>query len=57
MNRKYLFYYILKYVGKGVQGSLKKLHVKNQQSKILKSHIQKEAIEEEIIEYSTKHFK
>ena len=57
MNRKHSFYYISKYAGKWVQGSLKRLHMKNQQNEIVKMHIQKEAIEEAIIEYNTKYFK
>ena len=31
--------------------------MKNQQNEIVKMHIQKEAIEEEIIKHNTKHFK
>ena len=50
------FHCITKHVGKGVNGSIKTLHEKDDDMRIIKIHSKRKDIEEEIIKHNTKHF-
>jgi len=56
-QRKYAFKYITKHIGKGSRKSLIRLHEMDQNQQIIRTHIEKEAIEQAIIDQNKKHFK
>jgi len=56
-KRTHAFRYLSKHAGKGIKGSLKRLHIINHNNEIQKTIIDKESIENEIMKYNTKHFK
>ena len=45
-----------KHVGKGVSGSLKMLHEKDDDTRTMKIHTKRKDIEEEMTKHNTKHF-
>ena len=55
-TRNHEFHYITKHLGKGVNVSLKILHEKDEDMRIIKTHTKRKDIEEEIIKHNTKHF-
>ena len=56
-KRANAFKYLTKHVGKGVKGNLKRLHIVNEEDKIVRTIIEKEQMEKEIMEYNVQHFK
>ena len=55
-TRNHDFHYMTKHVGKGVNGSLKILHEKDEDMRIIKTHTKRKNIEEETIKHNTRHF-
>ena len=47
----------MKYVGRGANGSLKRLHQINEKNEIIKIYLKKEEIEEQLMSYNKKHYK
>ena len=56
LKRNHSFYYISKYAGKGVKGSLKRLYIVNEKDQIVQTYIDKESIEDNIRKHNIKHF-
>ena len=56
LQRNQSFRYVSKHIGKGVKGSLKRLYIVNENGEIVKTHIDKETIEEQIQNHKVKHF-
>ena len=54
-NRLHTFHYLTRHAGKGVNGCLKKLIVKDNEGKLLML-VNRESIEEEIIRYNKQFF-
>ena len=55
-NRLHTFHYLTRHAGKGVNGCLKKLIIKEDKGK-LSTLVDRESIEEEIIQYNKQFFK
>jgi len=53
----YQFQYMIKYLGKGVKGAFRKLHITNEDKQIVKTINKREDIEEAIIIYNRNHLK
>ena len=51
------FYYLIKYIERGMKESLKILHIKNPNNKIIKIYNNREDTENELIEYNKIHFR
>ena len=45
----HIFYYLLRYIGKGIKGNIKKLQITNENNKIVKTHLNRTLIESKII--------
>ena len=53
----YSFQYITKFLGKGIRGSLCKVHIVNETNKIIKTLTSRNKIEDEITNYNQNHLK
>ena len=56
MNRKHMFHYLTRYPVKGARDSLKRVHVIDDNNKIIKTHVKRETIEEETSKFNVKYF-
>ena len=55
-QRQDTFYYLMAYARKGIKGNIKRLHKVDDNDNIIRTHLDREAIEEIIIEYNTQYF-
>ena len=51
------FQYMTKYLGKGVKGAFRKLHIRNENKQIIKILNERQEIESAIIQYNRNHLK
>jgi len=56
-DRLHYFKYLTKHLGKGEKESLTRLHKKNENREIIKTHLNREEIKEKLIEYNEKYLK
>ena len=57
LYKTHTFHYITRHIGKGDRDGIKRLHVVNEDNQIIKTSINREQIEEEIIMYNEQHLK
>ena len=56
-RRNRAFSYLIKYIGRGANNSLKRLYQMNKKDEITKTYLKREEIEEELISYKKKYYK
>jgi len=56
MNRMHSFHYISRHVGKGEREGIKRLHEVDEDNTIISTHVDRESIENKLIEHNEMHF-
>ena len=54
--RNHIFKFLIKYISRGVNGSLKRVYAGNKEGEITKTYLKKEEIEDELIKYNCYHY-
>ena len=57
LQKTHTFHYITRHIGKGDREGIKRLHTVDEENKIIKTCVNREQIEEEIITYNEQHLK
>jgi len=56
MNKMHSFHYLSRHVGKGEREGIKRIHEVDDNNRIISIHVDRESIENKLIEYNEAHF-